>query len=81
MDIAKNYSISMMSMDQFKDGLLETNIVPGLLVKSDENGCILIGIQFDDERVLKVATTSVDKVAEKVDYWKDKISEIREVYS
>ncbi len=80
MDFAKNYSTSIMSMKKFKVGLLEAHRIPGLLIKSDENGCILIGIQFDEDQVVKVATTSVDKIAEKVDYWKDKIPEIQTEY-
>ena len=80
MDLARNYTVSMMSMKQFKVGLLEADRIPDLLIKSDENGCILIGIRLDENRILKVATTSVDKVAEKVEFWKDKITAIKEEY-
>ena len=80
MDFARNYTTSIMSMDKFKVGLLEADRVPGLLIKGDEHGCILIGVRLDENRVLKVATTSVDSIPEKVEYWADRVTELQEEY-
>ncbi|HZK43930.1 MAG TPA: hypothetical protein VFC73_06535 [Syntrophomonadaceae bacterium] len=77
---AKNFAVSVMSMDEFKVGLLEAHRTPSLLLKAEENGAIYIGIQLNEDQVLKVDTITVDKVVERTAYWRDKIEGIQEHY-
>ncbi len=70
----------IMSIDEFKIGLLHKDNIPGLLIRSDENGYYNIGIQINDKEVLKVASAVEDDAMEKIDFWADRIDKIRERY-
>ncbi|MEA4926255.1 MAG: hypothetical protein VB084_13205 [Syntrophomonadaceae bacterium] len=68
----------IMSIDEFKIGLLHKDNIPGLLIRSDENGYYNIGIQINDKEVLKVASAGEDDAMEKIDFWADRIEKVRE---
>jgi len=70
----------IMSLDEFKIGLLQKGNVPGLLIRSDENGYYNIGIQINDTEVVKVASAAEDDAMEKIEFWADKVDSIRERY-
>lgn len=76
----QSYETPIMSLDEFKIGLLEKDKIPGLLIRSDENAAYYIGIQINDREVLKVDSVTENDVFEKVEYWKNKIDDIRERY-
>jgi len=76
----QSYETPIMSVDDFKIGLLDKDQVPGLMIRADENGAYFIGIQINDREVVKVDTVLESDVFEKVEYWKGKIDEIKERY-
>ena len=49
----QSYETPIMSLDEFKIGLLEKDKIPGLLIRSDENAAYYIGIQINDREVSK----------------------------
>jgi len=67
-DVEK-YETPIMSMDEFKIGLLEKDRVPGLLIRSDENGYYNIGIQINDNEVVKVDSALEDNAISRISYW------------
>ncbi len=70
----------IMSLDEFKIGLLQKDNIPGLLIRSDENGYYNIGIQINDTEVVKVASAAEDDAMQKIEFWADKVDSIRERY-
>lgn len=74
------YETPIIKIDEFSRGLLEKDRIPGLLVNCDENGYYNIGIQINDEEVVKVASVLEDEAMAKIEQWKDKVGEIRERY-
>lgn len=70
----------IMSLDEFKIGLLQKGNIQGLLIRSDENGYYNIGIQINDTEVVKVASAAEDDAMEKIEFWVDKVDSIRERY-
>jgi hypothetical protein len=78
-DVEK-YETPIMSMDEFKIGLLEKDRVPGLLIRSDENGYYNIGIQINDNEVVKVGSALEDDALYHISYWADKVEQIQQLY-
>lgn len=70
----------IMSLDEFKIGLLRKDNIPGLLIRSDENGYYNIGIQINDTEVVKVASAVEDDAMAKIEYWAERIDKVRERY-
>ncbi len=70
----------IMSLDEFKIGLLNKDNIPGLLIRSDENGYYNIGIQINDTEVVKVASAAEDDAMAKIEFWADKIDQVKERY-
>ena len=62
-DVEK-YETPIMSMDEFKIGLLEKDRIPGLLIRSDENGYYNIGIQINDNDFKDLFTNNADYINE-----------------
>ena len=78
-DVEK-YETPIMSMDEFKIGLLEKDRIPGLLIRSDENGYYNIGIQINDNEVVKVDSALEDNALYKISYWSDRVEQIQSLY-
>lgn len=78
-DVEK-YETPIMSMDEFKIGLLEKDRIPGLLIRSDENGYYNIGIQINDKEVVKVDSALEDNAISRISYWSDKVEKIQQLY-
>ncbi len=78
-DVEK-YETPIMSMDEFKIGLLEKDRIPGLLIRSDENGYYNIGIQINDNEVVKVDSALEDNAIARISYWSDKVEKIQHLY-
>ncbi|MGS0763555.1 hypothetical protein [Syntrophomonas curvata] len=78
---AEKYETPIMSMDEFKIGLLEKDRIPGLLLRSDENGYYVIGIQINDNEVVKVESALEDDAMRKIMYWSDRVEQIRDLYN
>jgi hypothetical protein len=78
-DVEK-YETPIMSMDEFKIGLLEKDRIPGLLIRSDENGYYNIGIQINDNEVVKVDSALEDNAISRISYWSDKVEKIQNLY-
>jgi len=78
-DVEK-YETPIMSMDEFKIGLLEKDRIPGLLIRSDENGYYNIGIQINDNEVVKVDSALEDNAISRISYWSDKVEKIQQLY-
>lgn len=76
----QSYETPIMSLDEFKIGLLDKDSIPGLLFRSDENGYYSLGIQINDSEVVKVDSASEDNAMEKIQYWSDKVDTIKERY-
>jgi hypothetical protein len=77
----EKYETPIMSMDEFKVGLLEKDRIPGLLIRSDENGYYNIGIQINEDEVVKVESALEDDAIYKIQYWSDKVDQIRQLYN
>jgi hypothetical protein len=67
-------------LDDFKIGLLCKDNVPGLLIRFDENGYYHIGIQINNTEVVKVASVGEDDAMAKIEYWADRIDNVKERY-
>ncbi|NLB89013.1 MAG: hypothetical protein GX790_07295 [Syntrophomonadaceae bacterium] len=76
----QSYETPIMSLDDFKIGLLDKDQISGLMIRADENGAYFIGIQINDKEVVKVDTVVENDVFEKVEFWKDRIDSIKERY-
>jgi len=70
----------IMSLDEFKIGLLQKDNIPGLLIRSDENSYYNIGIQINDTEVVKVASATEDDAMAKLEFWADKVDQVKERY-
>jgi hypothetical protein len=70
----------ILSMDEFKIGLLEKDHIPGLLIRSDENGYYNIGIQINDTEVVKVASAGEDDALAKIEFWSERVDQVKERY-
>jgi hypothetical protein len=70
----------ILSMDEFKIGLLEKDHIPGLLIRSDENGYYNIGIQINDTEVVKVASAGEDDAMAKIEFWSERVDQVKERY-
>lgn len=70
----------IMSLDEFKIGLLRKDNIPGLLIRSDENGYYNLGIQINDTEVVKVASAGEDDAMAKIEFWADRIDQVKERY-
>ncbi|MDD3364635.1 MAG: hypothetical protein PHZ03_06610, partial [Syntrophomonas sp.] len=66
----------ILSLDEFKIGLLEKDHIPGLLIRSDENGYYNIGIQINDTEVVKVASAGEDDSMAKIEYWAERVQQV-----
>mgnify|MGYP000894747272 CR=1 FL=1 len=77
---AEKYETPIMSMDEFEVGLLEKDRIPGLLIRSDENGYYTIGIQINDNEVVKVDSALEDNALYKISYWSDKVEQVQNLY-
>ncbi len=75
-----SYETPIIKLDVFERGLLEKDRIPGLLINCDENGYYNIGIQINDNEVVKVASALEDDAMEKLEFWKDRVDDIRERY-
>lgn len=80
MNGAQSYQTPIMSMDEFNIGLLEKDRIPGLLIRSDENGFYNIGIQINDTEVVKVDSASENDAIHKLQYWAERVESIREQF-
>ena len=78
-DVEK-YETPIMSMDEFKIGLLEKDRIHGLLIRSDENGYYNIGIKINDNEVVKVDSALEDNAISRISYWSDKVEKIQNLY-
>jgi hypothetical protein len=76
----QSYETPIMSLDEFKIGLLDKDSVPGLLMRSDENGYYNIGIQINDTEVVKVGSAAEDNALERIQYWAEKMDDIKKRY-
>lgn len=76
----EKFETPIMSMDEFKIGLLEKDRIPGLLIRSDENGYYVIGVQINDDEVVKVESALEDDAMRKIMYWSDKVEQIQGLY-
>jgi hypothetical protein len=74
------YETPIMSMDEFNIGLLEKDRIPGLLIRSDENGFYNIGVQINDSEVVKVASATEEEAMYKIQFWAEKVDDIKEQY-
>ncbi len=74
------YETPIMSLEEFNVGLLEKDRIPGLLIRSDEQGFYNIGVQINEREVVKVASAMEDDAMYKIQFWADKINQIKEQY-
>lgn len=74
------YDRSIMNKHAFEVGLLEKNRIPGLWVRCDENGYYQIGVEINEEEVLRVADVLEDELIAKIQYWSGKIDDIKSQY-
>lgn len=74
------YETPIMSMDEFNIGLLEKDRIPGLLIRSDENGFYNIGVQINEREVVKVASATEEEAMYKIQFWAGKVEDIKEQY-
>lgn len=75
-----SYETPIMSMDEFGIGLLEKDRIPGLLIRSDENGYYSIGVQINDTEVVKVDSALEDDAMRKIMYWGEMVNQVQELY-
>lgn len=75
-----SYETPIMSMDEFGIGLLEKDRIPGLLIRSDENGYYSIGVQINETEVVKVDSALEDDAMKKIMYWGDMVNRVQELY-
>lgn len=74
------YNRPVMKLDAFEIGLLERDRIPGLLLRSDENGYYQIGVQINEDEVVHVADALEDDLIFKMNYWAHKIEDIQRWY-
>ncbi|ABI67691.1 hypothetical protein Swol_0350 [Syntrophomonas wolfei subsp. wolfei str. Goettingen G311] len=74
------YETPIMSLEEFNVGLLEKDRIPGLLIRSDEQGFYNIGVQINDREVVKVASAMEDDAMYKIQFWADKVDQIKDQY-
>ncbi|MDD2621135.1 MAG: hypothetical protein PHC92_10770 [Syntrophomonadaceae bacterium] len=74
------YETPIMSTDEFNIGLLEKDRIPGLLIRSDENGFYNIGIQINEKEIVKVASASEEDAMYRIQYWADKVDDVKKQY-
>lgn len=74
----QSYETPIMTLDEFKIGLLDKDSVPGLLFRSDENGFYSIGVQINDDEVVKVGAATEDNAMERIQYWSEHVKDIQE---
>lgn len=77
----EKYETPIMSMDEFKIGLLEKDRIPGLLIRSDHNGYYNIGIQINEDEVVKVESALEDDAMRKIVFWSDRVEQIQGLYN
>ena len=70
----------VMSIDQFKVGQLESPH-QDLLLRTDEDGTLTIGVLINPKEVAIVACSTVDKVFEDMMFWADKVEQVKKAYS
>ncbi len=75
------YETPIMSLEEFNVGLLEKDRIPGLLIRSDEQGFYNIGVQINDREVVKVASAMEDDAMYKIQFWADKVDQIKDQYT
>ena len=80
MSKAEAYETPIMSLEEFNVGLLEKDRIPGLLIRSDEQGFYNIGVQINDQEVVKVASAMEDDAMYKIQFWADKVDQIKDQY-
>jgi len=80
LDDVQSIETPIMSLDEFKIGLLRKDSIPGLLIRSDENGYYNLGIQINDTEVVKVASAGEDDAMAKIEFWADRIDQVKERY-
>jgi len=80
LDDVQSIETPIMSLDEFKIGLLQKDNIPGLLIRSDENCYYNIGIQINDTEVVKVASAGEDDAMAKIEFWADRIDQVKERY-
>ena len=80
MDGKLNYETPIMSVEQFNVGLMEKDRIPGLMIRSDENGYYDIGIQINENEVLKVDSALEVDAIKKMQYWAERDGNIQEMY-
>lgn len=80
LDDQQSIETPIMSLDEFKIGLLRKDNIPGLLIRSDENGYYNLGIQINDTEVVKVASAGEDDAMAKIEFWADRIDQVKERY-
>lgn len=80
MDGKLNYETPIMSVEQFNVGLMEKDRIPGLMIRSDENGYYDIGIQINENEVLKVDSVLEVDAIKKMQYWAERVGTIQEMY-
>lgn len=76
----ESFETPIMSIDEFRIGLLSKGRIEGLLVRSDENGYYNIGIQINDREVVKVDTALEDNAMEKIQYWGERVKQVQTQY-
>ncbi|MEN6350413.1 MAG: hypothetical protein ABFD08_13595 [Syntrophomonas sp.] len=76
----ESYETPIMSLDEFNIGLLEKDRIPGLLIRSDENGFYNIGVQINDREVVKVASATEDEAMYRIQYWADRVDQVKQQY-
>lgn len=75
-----SYETPILSIDEFCIGLLEKDRIDGLLIRSDENGYYSIGIQINDNEVVKVDSAVEDDAMRKIQYWAERVEQVRQQY-
>ncbi|MDD2511327.1 MAG: hypothetical protein PHP26_05485 [Syntrophomonas sp.] len=80
MSKAEAYETPIMSLEEFNVGLLEKDRIPGLLIRSDEQGFYNIGVQINDQEVVKVASAMEDDAMYKIQFWAAKVDQIKDQY-
>lgn len=75
-----NYETPIMSVEQFNVGLMEKDRIPGVMIRSDENGYYDIGIQINENEVLKVDSALEVDALKKMQYWAERVGTIQEMY-
>lgn len=75
-----SYDLPIMSKQAFEIGLLEKNRIPGLWVRCDENGYYQIGVEINEEEVVRVSDVLEDELVARLQFWSEKIDDIKKQY-